>query len=30
MTMSAQFDVAKQFAERWPTEGSAESDGGVR
>ena len=27
LTMSAQFDVAKKFAEQWPTEGAAESDG---
>ena len=27
MTMSAQFDVAKEFAEQWPTEGAAEADG---
>ncbi len=27
LTMSVQFDVAKKFAEQWPTEGAAESDG---
>ena len=27
LTMSAQFDRAKGFAERWPTRGSAEADG---
>src|SRR5262245_37184164 len=26
-TMSAQFDVAKAYAERWPTLGAAEADG---
>lgn len=26
-TMSAQFDVAKQYAEQWPTEGAAEAAG---
>ncbi len=27
VTMSAQFDVAKSFAEKWPTRGVAEADG---
>ena len=27
VTMSANFDLAKSYAEKWPTEGQAEDDG---